>query len=153
MVNEERGRRHVRLFIGILFGVCCLAYGYWYLVSTMPDPDVRDECQAIAASVESTISLPPSVSSPGHPAFFCGKGVRGLFLRPYDRVRVYGVVNSSGQDTLIAAIVRAKQQLRTRPIVVDFYEKENWITWSDPKTGRSGGDRRAEMPIRRNVIK
>jgi len=153
MIDEERKRRHRWLPAGITFAVLCLAYGCWYLVATTEDPDVVDECAAIAASVESKISLPPSVSSPGAPAFFCDKGVSGLLLTSYDEVSVYSVVGSGQQDAVITALVQAKQQLKTRRIIVNFYEKENWTTWSDPATGRSGGDRGPETPIRQVVIK
>jgi len=93
------------------------------------------------------------VSSPESPALFCDKQVRGLLLRPYDRVRVYRVVDDKEQDTVVAALLRAKQQLKTKSIVLEFYEKENWKTWLYPATGRSGGSRGAETPIRRDVIK
>jgi hypothetical protein len=149
--NIDRPRRW-RL-PSILFLVCSIAYGCWYLVSTMPDPDVVDECRAIAASVESKISIPASLSSPGHPALFCDKGIGGVLLRPYDRVSIYGVSVDSQQEAAVDALGQAKQQLKTKPIIVEFYENENWTNWSDPKTGRSGGNRGLETPIRRVIIK
>lgn len=119
----------------------------------MPDPDVVDECRAIAASVEPKISIPASLSSPGHPALFCDKGIRGVLLKPYDRVSIYGISDGSQQEAAVAALGQAKQQLKTKPIIVEFYEKENWANWSGPKAGRSGGDRGPETPIRRVIIK
>jgi hypothetical protein len=153
MLNEEQRKPRVWLFVGIVFGMCCLAYGSLYLISTMPDPDAVGECRAIAKSVESTVSLPPSVSTPNAAALFCDREVRGVFLRSFDHIRVYGVVDRKGQDVVTASVISSRQRLKTKPIVLDFYEKENWKTWSDAATGRSGGDRGPEAAIRRVVIK
>jgi hypothetical protein len=153
MLNKDRRKRQVWLFVGTLFGMFCLAYGCLYVISTMPDPDVVSECRAIGASVESRTSLPSSVSAPNSPAFFCDKETRGAFFRPFDHVRIYRVVDRTEQDTVTDSLVHARQRLRTKPIIVDFYEKENWTTWSDPATGRSGGERGPETPIRQLIIK
>ena len=83
MLNEERTKPRMGVIVGILFGVCCVGYGYFYLVSTMFDSDATGECKAIAAMVESASSIPMSVSVPGHPAVFCQKDVRGVLLRPF----------------------------------------------------------------------
>jgi hypothetical protein len=152
MPDEKTAKPRLRVFFGILLGMSCVGYGYFYLVSTMADPDVNAECQEIATLVESESSIPQSIVIPGYPAFFCGKDVRGVFLRPFDHVKVYGVIDRSQQDLVVANLKRARQQLKTRLIIADFYEKENWKTWSDPATGRSGGERGPETPTRRIVI-
>jgi hypothetical protein len=152
-LKEKQKKPRVGVLIGILFGVLCVGYGYFYLASDMFDTDDAAECHAIVTLVESVSSIPDSVSVPGHPGCFCGKGVRGFFLRPVDHVQSYGVIDEGHQDLVIASLKRARQQLTTRPIVAEFYQKENWRTWSDPATGRSGGTRGPETPIRRIVIK
>ena len=153
MLKEKHKKPRVWMSIGILFGVFCVGYGYFYLASTMFDTDFSSECNAIASLVESASSIPVSVSVPPHPGLFCGKDLRGPFLRPVDHVQIYGVIDERQQDLVIAGLKRARQQLKTRTIVADFYQKENWRTWSDPATGRSGGTRGPETPIRRIVIK
>lgn len=153
MLNEKRAKPRIGAFVSILVGLSCVAYGLFYLVSTMDDPDVVEECHSIATLVESAVSIPESVSVPGHPALFCDKDVSGVPFRTFDHARIYGVIDRRQQDLVVASLRRARQQLKTSPIAAEFYEKENWKTWSDPATGRSGGDRGPETPIRRVVIK
>lgn len=118
----------------------------------MPDPAVVDECEGIATLVSSASPIPQSVSNPSRPAFFCEKGLQGVRLRSFDHVQIYGVTDLNQQDVLVAHLRLARQRLKTRMIIVDFYEKENWKPWSDPATGRSGGERGPETAIRRTVI-
>jgi hypothetical protein len=120
-------------------------------MSTTTSGDDILECEAIAESVESRYSLPPSMSVPGRPAFFCDADVRSVLMRRFDHIRIYGVIDNSEQESIIQTIKKAREQLKTKPIVVDFYEKENWKTWSD-STGRSGGERGPEAPIRKGVV-
>jgi hypothetical protein len=151
-MSELRKPRTGLAFFGMFLGLFILAYGYWYLVSTMPDPDALNECQTIVADLEASISFPQSVSSPGNPALFCDKGVKGMFLTKFDRVNIYGVLDTNEQQVVIDRLKNAKRRLKTKPIQLEFFEKENWKTWSDPKTGRSGGDRGPETPIWQAVI-
>lgn len=151
-MGEEKHTGRNWPLTAVVFVMLSLCYGCWYLVSTIDDAGAHNECVAVVNQIESEFPFPPSVSTPGRPALFCHKGIHGPFFAPDDQVIVYGVIDGTKQDAILAALARTKQQLRTRRIVVSFYEKENWITWSDPKSGRSGGDRAPEKLIRKTVI-
>ena len=69
-------------------------------------------------------------------------------MRRFDHIRTYGVVGNREQDSVVEILTRTHERLKTRPMVVEFYGKENWKTWSSPATGNSGGDRGPETPVR-----
>lgn len=94
-----------------------------------------------------------STSTLGSPAIFCDVEVKSFFLKRFDHVRIYGVTDKGQQDSIVRSLERSREQSKTRQLVADFYEKENWKTWSDPTTGRRGGERGPETPIRKVVIK
>ena len=128
-------------------------YGYFYLMATTTSGDDVLECQAIARFAESSHQFPPSLSAPGLPAFFCDAEARGILLRRIDHIRIYGVVDRREQDSVMETLGRTHEHLRTRrPMVVDFYEKENWKTWNSP-SGNRGGERGPETSLRTNTIK
>jgi hypothetical protein len=92
--------------------------------------------------------LQESVSSPGSPAIFCDLGVHFPFLRSYDSVFIYGVVNPAEQDSTLANLRSYHAKAQAHRILVRFIAKENWKTWSDRANGRCGGSRGPETPVR-----
>jgi hypothetical protein len=84
---------------------------------------------------------------------FCDVEVKIFFLKRFDHVRIYGVTDKGQQDSIVRSLERSREQSKTRRLVADFDEKENWRTWSDPTTGSRGGERGPETPIRKVVIK
>ena len=106
------------------------------------------ECKAIADFVEARHSIPRSISNPARPAVFCEVDVRGPLLMRYNRISVYGVLDRGQQDAVVQTLKQAHEQLKTRRMVVEFYEKENWKTWTDPATGNELGHRGPETPLR-----
>jgi hypothetical protein len=89
-----------------------------------------------------------SLSQPGSPGIFCDLGVHFPLLRSYDHIFIYSVLDGREQDSILADVQRAGGPPHARPILLQFFEKENWKTWSDPATGRSGGSRGPETPLR-----
>lgn len=149
-VDKKSGRRGVAIAVFLLL---CLAYGYLYLTATTTSADDVFECKAIASLVSSGHAIPESISTPGRPGIFCDVEVRGFFLKRFDHVRIYGVTDKDGQDSITRTLERSRERSKAREVVIEFYEKENWRTWSDPATGRKGGERGAETPIRETLIK
>jgi hypothetical protein len=47
MLNEAGAKLRIALFVGILFRMLSVGHRLFYLVSTMPDPDVGSECRTI----------------------------------------------------------------------------------------------------------
>ncbi len=91
--------------------------------------------------------FPLSVSQPNTPAAFCELGVHFPLLRTYFTVFIYGVFDRTQQDAIVASLRNAPRGPNAKKILVQFFEKENWRPWSDPASGRSGGNRGPETPI------
>jgi hypothetical protein len=141
---EPNTRRRLALFVLLL----CLAYGYFFLRATTTTTWELAECEGIGKAVGAENVIPPSISMPSSPAFFCNLGVRYPFLLRFDDIKIYGVTDQSRQDAIIETLKRYRQHTHTRTLLVHFYEKENWQTWSNPSTGLRGGNRGPEVPIR-----
>jgi hypothetical protein len=151
--SEAIKKDYIPKIILTLLVLFVLAYGYYYLTAALTSGDDVLECKAIAGLVASAAVVPESVSTPGRPAIFCDAEARGFFLTRFDHVRIYGVTDKNQQDSILEALGHKQTQSKLRKITVDFYEKENWKTWSDPGTGRRGGERGLEAPIRQVFIK
>jgi hypothetical protein len=132
--------------------ILLVTYSYAFIMATTTDSNNLGECQALVSAVTSTHRLPESVASPGSPAIFCDLGAHFPFLRSYDSVFIYGVVHPAEQDSILANLRSYHAAAQTHRILVRFIAKENWRTWSDPATGRSGGSRGPEPPLRQAWI-
>lgn len=132
-------------------GIFLLVYFYAYFnAMTTGDVDLAG-CHALEEAVTAKHAIPMSVSSPGQPGIFCDRAVRLPLLTQYEKVYVYGVMESVEQDSILGAVrdFHGTQHGNQRgKILVEFFEKENWQPWSDPSTGRSGGKRGAETAVR-----
>lgn len=149
---EGKAKSRIQRFIRGLVVVFCFAYGYAFFISRMTSGQDVDECRVLAHLVESTQSIPVSISSPGLPALSCNADVSGFLFRRFDHVRVYGVIDAGKQDSIFQILQKARQQGKIKPVLLEFYDKENWKTWSHPATGTSGGDRGPETVIRKMRI-
>lgn len=141
-------RRKVLLCFVACVVFVCLAYGYFFLVFATTSTAELAECGWIAKAVEAENIIPVSTSSPSSPALFCDVGIRHHFLLRFYDIKIYGVIDEDRQDAIVGTLKRYRQQPQTRPLLVQFYEKENWQTWSNPSTGAHGGRRGPEVPIR-----
>jgi hypothetical protein len=148
---KESKRGSIPKIAGTLLVFFFLVCGFYYLMATVTTGNDVLECKAITGLVISQHAIPESVSTPGRPAIFCNPEVRGLFLNRFDHLRIYGVTDKSQQDSILETLEPRPAQ--SREITVDFYDKENWKTWSDSGTGRRGGDRGLEIPIREVFIR
>ena len=132
------------LLVGIV-----IAYSYAFIMATTADSEDLAECQSLVSAVRDKHGIPLSVSQPGSPGIFCDLGVHFPFLRSYDNLFIYGVLDNREQDSILADVRRARNSASPRPIQVQFFDKENWKAWSDPATGRSGGSRGKEISVRK----
>jgi hypothetical protein len=124
-----------------------VAYAYAFISATASDSEHLSGCQAIVSAVTSRHRLPLSVSEPGSPAVSCDLGVHFPLLRTYYTVFIYGVLDKGEQDAIVVDLRTFQSAAHRQKILVQFFEKENWKTWSDPNSGRSGGSRGPETPI------
>jgi hypothetical protein len=143
--DSVRARKRRWTPIAWLVGGFLVAYAYTFISATASDSENLTGCQAIVSAVTSRHRLPASVSEPGSPAISCDLGVHFPLLRSYYDVFIYGV-NKTEQDAILADLRAFQSKTHTLKILVRFYEKENWKTWSDPKSGRTGGSRGPETP-------
>ena len=133
-------------------GLLLVAYFYAYFTAmTTGDVDLA-QCHALESAVAAKNTVPMSVSAPGQPGIFCDRAIQQPFLTHYERVYVYGVVDTAQQDAIVAAVREYRAQ-HPEKILLLFIAKENWTAWSDPATGRSGGRRGPETPLRTAWVK
>ena len=130
-----------------LAGGLLVAYAYAFISVTTTDSENLSGCPAVVSAVTSRHFVPLSVSEPGNPAVFCDLGVHLPLLRSYYSVFIYGVLDKGQQDSILADLQTHYHSSHTQKILVQFFEKENWKTWSDPGSGRSGGSRGPESPL------
>jgi hypothetical protein len=145
--SAAQARRRRWAPIAWLLGGFLVAYAYTFISATASDSENLSGCQAVVSAVTSRHRIPPSVSEPGSPAVSCDLGVHFPLLRTYYTVFIYGVLDRGEQDGVVADLRTFHRASPTPRILVQFFEKENWRAWSDPKTGRSGGSRGPETPI------
>jgi hypothetical protein len=79
--------------------------------------------------------------------------VRFPFLTSYDTLFIYGVTDKSEQDSIVKTLKDVRREPHIRDVFVRFFDRENWKTWSDPGSGRRGGERGQETPIREEWIR
>ena len=151
MNTASRIRWHV--LVAWLTGALLLAYAYAFVAAMVRASDNIDECKNVVASLNSKYQVPPSISTPGSPAIFCDAAVHFPLLNIYDNVFIYGVLAPINQDAIESSLREFHNTSRTRPILLQFFAKENWRTWSDPNSARSGGNRGPETPIRKAWIR
>jgi hypothetical protein len=87
-------------------------YGCAHLLATTVSAGDVDECSLLTDSLAPEHLIPPSIPSPGRPAVFCDPGVRLPFLTRFDRVRVYGVEDREGQNSIIGELQRMHDKLK-----------------------------------------
>ena len=139
-------RRWVAPAIWVVGGLL-VAYAYAFISATTVASEKSSECTDLVTAVTAKHAVPLSISEPGRPAVFCDLGVHFPLLRTYDSVFIYGVLDKSQQDSILVDLRSFHRTSHAQSILVQFFEKENWKTWSDPGSGRSGGSRGPETPI------
>ena len=146
-MNEKKKMVWHRVWPWVVGGLL-VAYFYAYFAAmTTGDVDLA-QCHALEAAVVARNAIPASVSAPGQPGIFCDRAIQIPFLRRYEKVFVYGVTDKTAQDRVLAAIREFQLTRGGGRVLVEFFEKENWIAWSDQSGERSGGHRGPEVPVR-----
>jgi hypothetical protein len=136
-----------------LFGGLLVAYFYAYFVAMTTGDVELAECHDVETAVIAKHTIPLAISSPGRPGIFCDRAIKLPFLTHYKKVYVYGVTEPNAQDAIVQTLQRFDRDHKSGKLLVQFFAKENWTTWSDPATGGSGGRRGRETPLREVWIK
>jgi hypothetical protein len=136
-------KHHIAAWI---VGALVIAYCYAFINAITTASENSYQCRALESAAINGNEIPLSVSQPNTPAAFCELGVHFPFLRTYFTVFVYGVFDRTQQEAIITSLSNAPRP-NAKKILVQFFDKENWRPWSDPASGRSGGNRGPETPI------
>ena len=136
-------KHHIAAWI---IGGLIIAYCYAFINAITTASENSYQCKTLESAAINGHKIPMSVSQPNTPAAFCELGVHFPLLRTYFTVFIYGVPDHAQQDAIVTSL-RAAHGPNTKKVLVEFFEKENWRAWSDPNSGRSGGNRGPETPI------
>jgi hypothetical protein len=142
------------LVMGLVIPIAVL-YGLFYVGIEFVDSGVGAfaDCHGLRAAAASSGDIPESLSTPDNPAVSCQTGLFGMFLTRYDILNIYGVTTSVAQTRVLGNLQNFRRASNTKPLRVEFYEKENWTSWRNEKSGASGGKRGPEKLIREVVIR
>jgi hypothetical protein len=143
-MKENRLRKHH--IAAWIIGGLVIAYCYAFINAITTASENSDQCKALESATVTGHKIPASVSQPGKPAAFCELGVHFPLLNTYFTVFIYGVLDRAQQDAIVSSL-RSAPRPNGKRILVQFFDKENWRPWSDPSSGRSGGNRGPETPI------
>jgi hypothetical protein len=155
--TEKRAGR-TDLFVVLLSSTCITCvYAAVFLTVEMTDkgaPETHVDCEGLCQTVTTSVNVPPSISVPSRSAVFCQTAMFGIFLQRYDVILVYGVTERPKQDRAVQSLLEYREKVQTKPIRVEFFEKENWIPLAYDKEGKGiGGQRGPERLIRVATIR
>ncbi len=130
-----------------LLGGFLVAYAYTFISATASDSENLSGCQAVVSAVTSDTGFRRRSPNQAVQQFPVTWAFIFRCSGPTTRVFIYGVLDKGEQDAIVVDLRTFHRASQTPRILVQFFEKENWRTWSDPKSGRSGGSRGPETPI------
>ena len=125
----------------------CYAVLYAGIISVQTGADRFGECAGLDQAAANSGVIPDSRVHPGSPAVGCAVERRGLFLSYYNEIDIYGVTDSSSQAKVLASLAVHRDSLHTKPLMVVFYEQENW-TVTTSRNGTRIGKRGPEKIVR-----
>jgi hypothetical protein len=115
--------------------------------------DRLGECYGLNQAANSSNDIPTSIAFPERPAIGCSVERYGMFLAFYNDLNIKGVPNIGAQNRILDNLSKYRKAAHTHPIHVTFWEKENWTTWHNDKTGASGGSRGPENLLRVQTVR
>ena len=137
------------LLLAVIFGI-------FFLIAEFSDKGAGGyrEWAGLEQTVTSSVAVPQSISVPSRPAVFFQTSMVGIFLERYDIIHIYGVMERMAQDRVLQSLAQYKREHHTKPIRVEFFEKENWTPIAYDKQGKGiGGERGPEKPLRVATIR
>jgi len=149
--NSARVRKRRWAPTAWLAGGFLIVYAYTFISAMASDSENLSGCLAVVSGVTAKHRLPLSVSEPGSPAISCDVGVHFPFLRTYYSVRIYGVLDKHEQDAIVGDLQSIHRNSNTQKILVEFFAKENWRTWSDSASGPKRRISRPRVPAGQNL--
>ncbi len=139
-------------FIGAVIVFCIVA---WLILFSAIKPSALDSEEANGISTFVATHYPfakKSKSNPDKFPCFCIPGQSGLLYSPPHKLKIYTVIEKQQQDGLLRLVEEYKRQNNLRPIIVEFFEEENW-TVKELADDSVLGFRGNEEPIRIEKVK
>jgi hypothetical protein len=121
-----------------------------------PSPQDRLECQvltdALLRSHVFPVSAVPEWAAEGRRAVYCRiEQTNPFVLDLYTRLNLYGILSEEAQDAILGTVRQARSP-SFKPIIIKFYEKENWVIKDYQGGGRFEG-REKEKLLRTVIVK
>lgn len=111
------------------------------------------ECKALVRVLRNEHVLVASRES-GGPVFSCSHEHYGLFATRYARVSVWRIVDREAQDKILVTLREERRTLpEPHPIIVRFYEAENWVLHRDVHGEINGEGRGPEKLVRKVFVR
>jgi hypothetical protein len=111
------------------------------------------ECKALVRVLRNEHVLVASREC-GGPVFSCSHEHYGLFATRYTGVSVWWIVDREAQDKVLLTLMEEKQRLpEPHPIIVRFYETENWVLHRDVNGEINGEGRGPEKLLRKAFVR
>ena len=142
--------RQQRAAFAIVITVYCLIYAPPRIFDF--DQNASDQFEALTQAATNAAVIPQSVSDPKRVGVFASSAWYGMFFTRFDVISIYGVTGRESQDRILQTFGDYHRIHSTRPLHVQFYERENWSTWQGAN-GVSGGRRGPEKVVRCAVIR
>ncbi|OPZ74733.1 MAG: hypothetical protein BWY82_00563 [Verrucomicrobia bacterium ADurb.Bin474] len=155
-VEEMKPNKHKAIRIAlILLGV--IAAAFLWLISRIGIPAISEarEVEALREYVmQHNKFTERSKSAPESPPVFNRAGATGFIFKnqlPHQLI-VYGITDPARQDAIISTVRQYREEHHIRPVVICFYQEENWTIKTNTQGTIVGGSRGPEKLIRRKKI-
>jgi hypothetical protein len=113
--------RQQRATMGIVVAAYCLIYAQ----SRVFDFGGNSQLEALTQAATNVAVIPQSVSVPERVGVFGYSAKFGMFFTRFDVVIVYGVTQKESEDRILQQFGAYHRAHRTRPLRVQFYDREN----------------------------
>ena len=118
-------------------------------------PKDLEECDALSSALLDRYQLAMAATKWGRGgrAVYCGIHQRQPFIpHLYTEIRLYEIIDRIQQDATIETL-RAARMRGYKPIIVEFFEKENWTDYLCDGGRVCGGGRGKEVLLRTEIIR
>lgn len=124
-----------------------------YVISQMvyshPSDSEASELTQLRNQLDTTFSIPRSTLDPIKPAMNWQAGSSRGLINTRHRLRIYGVTDIETQAKIIELAATFQKTQMTRPLEIEFSDKENWVTTDEVGSGYRG----QELVTRSEVLR
>jgi hypothetical protein len=127
------GHHRMRTRSGRYFASLVIIVGLYCLIYTLPrivdlNQTSSGQIEGLTQAATQVAVIPQSISVPNHKSLFGASAMYGMFFTRFDVISIYGVNERESQDRILQQFEQYHRIHHTRPLHVEFYERENWTT-------------------------